>query len=108
MILPPLFEEHNAVCILCVILPPLFKKHHVVCMHSDLASSPQETQEMDGAQSISAFFARVCCIHSDATIQLHLANNKRYLPSQAPEMNHAAQAAIGTNTQGRKIVVYRA
>jgi hypothetical protein len=53
---------------------------------------------MDGAQSISAFLARVCCIHSDATIQLHLANNKRYLPSQAPEMNHAAQATIGTNT----------
>jgi hypothetical protein len=23
-------------------------------------------------------------------------------------MNHAAQAAIGTNTRGRKIVVYRA
>jgi hypothetical protein len=107
MILPPFFEEHNAVCILCVILPPLFEKHHV-CIHCDFASSAQETQEMDGAQSISAFFARVCCIHSDATIQLHLANNKRYLPSQAHKMNHAAQAAIGTNTRGRKIVVYRA
>jgi len=79
-------------------LPPLFEKHHIVCIHCDLASSPQETQEMDGAQSISAFFARVCCVHSDATIQLHLANNKRYLPSQAPEMNHAAQATTGTNT----------
>ncbi len=71
-----------------VILPPLLKKH-------------KKWMELNR-------FARVCCIHSDATIQLHLANNKRYLPSQAPEMNHAAQATIGTNTWGRTIVVYGA
>jgi hypothetical protein len=59
---------------------------------------------MDGAQLISAFFARVCCIHSDATIQLHLANNKRYLPSQALELNHAAQAAKVLTPEGGRLL----